>query len=125
MELQARKAALIWLCLANDVMYHVMDLSSPTEIWKKMESRNMSVCSDKDLLSVSSCQPSYSHILNTRCSFYMTSNKNWFDSYTSGDFGLVYMGNNKTSAIAGKGRSRFRCMMVLFGLYMMSYMFQN
>ena len=53
-ELQKRTVALIRLCLADNVTYHVMDLSSPVEVWKKLESGNISVCSDEDLLSVSS-----------------------------------------------------------------------
>ena len=41
-ELEAKAVAVIRLCLANDVMYHVMDDESPAEIWLKLESRYMS-----------------------------------------------------------------------------------
>ena len=63
-ELQARTAALIWLCLADAVIYHVMDLSSLVEVWKKVESRNMPVCSNGDLLLVSSRKFSDSWVLD-------------------------------------------------------------
>ncbi|KAE8699066.1 hypothetical protein F3Y22_tig00110597pilonHSYRG01396 [Hibiscus syriacus] len=41
-ELQQRVAGTIRLCLADEVMYHVMHLSSPDEIWRKLESQFMS-----------------------------------------------------------------------------------
>ncbi|KAL6327919.1 hypothetical protein AAG906_027330 [Vitis piasezkii] len=41
-DLKAKTATTIKLCLANDVMYHVMDEESPTAIWLKLESRYMS-----------------------------------------------------------------------------------
>ena len=37
-DLEAKAAATIRLCLANDVMYHVMDEESPVAIWLKLES---------------------------------------------------------------------------------------
>ncbi|KAL6314158.1 hypothetical protein AAG906_011900 [Vitis piasezkii] len=42
MDLEAKAAATIRLCLANDVMYHVTDEESPAAIWLKLESRYMS-----------------------------------------------------------------------------------
>ncbi|KAE8732732.1 hypothetical protein F3Y22_tig00001750pilonHSYRG00022 [Hibiscus syriacus] len=41
-ELQQRAAGTIRLCLSDEVMYHVMHLSSPDEIWRKLESQFMS-----------------------------------------------------------------------------------
>ena len=41
-DLEAKTLTTIRLCLANDVMYHVMDEESPTTIWLKLESRYMS-----------------------------------------------------------------------------------
>ena len=41
-DLEAKAAATIRLCLADDVMYHVMDKESPAAIWLKLESRYMS-----------------------------------------------------------------------------------
>ena len=41
-DLEANVAATIRLCLANDVMYHVMDEESLMAIWLKLESRYMS-----------------------------------------------------------------------------------
>ena len=34
----------------------------------------------------------------------MTPNRQWFTTYKSGNFGSVYMGNNKTCAIVGMGQ---------------------
>ncbi|KAG6675849.1 hypothetical protein I3842_15G125400 [Carya illinoinensis] len=36
-ELEAKAVATIRLCLADDVMYHVMDDESPAEVWLKLE----------------------------------------------------------------------------------------
>nr|CAN76612.1 hypothetical protein VITISV_040104 [Vitis vinifera] len=41
-DLEVKVAATIRLCLADDVMYHVMDEESPTAIWLKLESQYMS-----------------------------------------------------------------------------------
>ena len=41
-DLEAKVVATIRLCLANGVMYHVMDEESLTTIWLKLESRYMS-----------------------------------------------------------------------------------
>ncbi|KAE8654353.1 L-type lectin-domain containing receptor kinase IX.1 [Hibiscus syriacus] len=41
-ELQQRATRTIRLCLADEVMYHVMHLSSPDKIWRKLESQFMS-----------------------------------------------------------------------------------
>ncbi|OIW09522.1 hypothetical protein TanjilG_11644 [Lupinus angustifolius] len=37
-----RTAGTIRLCLSDEVMYHVMDLKSPTEVWETLEKRFMS-----------------------------------------------------------------------------------
>ena len=41
-DMQVRAAANIRLCLADQVMYHVMDEDSPKGIWDKLASRYMS-----------------------------------------------------------------------------------
>jgi len=41
-ELEARTVATIWLCLGDDVMYHVMDEESPVAVWLKLENQYMS-----------------------------------------------------------------------------------
>ncbi|RVX11676.1 Retrovirus-related Pol polyprotein from transposon TNT 1-94 [Vitis vinifera] len=41
-DLEAKVVATIRLCLADDVMYHVMNEESPAAIWLKLESRYMS-----------------------------------------------------------------------------------
>ena len=39
---ETRVAPTIRMCLADEVMYHVMDEESPATIWLKLESRYMS-----------------------------------------------------------------------------------
>ncbi|KAE8699949.1 hypothetical protein F3Y22_tig00110569pilonHSYRG00219 [Hibiscus syriacus] len=56
-ELQQRAAGTIRLCLADEVMYHVMHLSSPDEIWRKLENRAM--------ILLCSLSPSYKHMVTT------------------------------------------------------------
>ena len=41
-ELQQRAAGTIRLCLADEIMYHVMNLKSPGEVWTKLETQFMS-----------------------------------------------------------------------------------
>ena len=41
-DMEAKVATRIKLCLADDVMYHVMDEESPTTIWLKLENQYMS-----------------------------------------------------------------------------------
>ena len=41
-DMQVQAAATIRLCLADQVMYHVMDEDSPKGIWDKLASRYMS-----------------------------------------------------------------------------------
>ncbi|KAL0284885.1 UNVERIFIED_CONTAM: Retrovirus-related Pol polyprotein from transposon TNT 1-94 [Sesamum calycinum] len=41
-ELQQRMAGTIRLCLTDEIMYHVMNLKSPGEVWKKLEIHFMS-----------------------------------------------------------------------------------
>ena len=41
-DLEVKVVATIKFCLADDVMYHVMDEESPVAIWLKLESRYMS-----------------------------------------------------------------------------------
>ena len=41
--------------------------------------------------------------MDSGASFHLTSHREYFTSYTSGDFGYVRMGNRDTSTIVGKG----------------------
>ena len=41
--------------------------------------------------------------MDSGASFHLTSHKEYFTSYTSGDFGYVRMGNRDSSTIVGKG----------------------
>ena len=40
--MQAQACAIIRLCLSDQIMYHVMDKTSPKEIWDKLEEQLMS-----------------------------------------------------------------------------------
>ena len=46
-DMQVQAAATIRLCLADQVMYHVMDEDSPKGIWDKLANRYMSQVSDQ------------------------------------------------------------------------------
>jgi len=41
-EMQAQACATIRLCLTDQIMYHVMDITSPKKIWDKLEEQFMS-----------------------------------------------------------------------------------
>jgi hypothetical protein len=41
-EMQAQACATMRLCLADQIMYHVMDESSPMKIWDKLAEKFMS-----------------------------------------------------------------------------------
>jgi hypothetical protein len=42
LELQEKAAGLIRLCVSDEVMYHILDLTSPKEVLDKLESRYLS-----------------------------------------------------------------------------------
>ena len=75
------------------------DLSKSTNVVQNNDSDD----SDGDSLSISSSQLMDSWILDTGCSFHMTPNKDWFDLYSLGSFGFIYLGNDKACAITTKG----------------------
>jgi hypothetical protein len=58
---------------------------------------------DGDMLYVASNSehPMDSWILDSACSFQVTSNKDWFDTYISVNFGIVAMGNGAYCKITG------------------------
>ncbi|KAL4385189.1 hypothetical protein GQ457_15G016970 [Hibiscus cannabinus] len=67
-ELQQRAAETIRLCLADEVVYHVMNLTSPAEIWKKFESRFMYKTIEDEgraMTLLCSLPPSYEHMVTT------------------------------------------------------------
>lgn len=90
-DFQTRAEALIQLCLADDVMYHITNFSSPVEVWRKSErinemngdsskfsnivQNNDLDCSNRDLLLVLPHQTSDSWILDKGYLFHMTLNK--------------------------------------------------
>lgn len=60
--------------------------------------------SEGDVLSGSCSQLTDAWILDFRCSYNMTPNREWFTTYKSGNFGNVYMGNNKACVVVGRGQ---------------------
>ncbi|CAJ2662759.1 unnamed protein product [Trifolium pratense] len=60
--------------------------------------------SEGDLLCVSSSKCTDAWILDSSCSYHMTSNREWFTTFRSGSFGFVYLGDDKACAITGIGQ---------------------
>jgi hypothetical protein len=65
---------------------------------------------DGDMLSVASNseQPVDSWILDSACSFHVTPNRDWFDTYRSVNSGIVTMGNGAHCKITGIGNIRIK-----------------
>jgi hypothetical protein len=65
---------------------------------------------DGDMLSVASNSkhPVDSWILDSACSFHVTSNRDWFDTYRSVNSGIVTMGNGAHCKITGIGNIRIK-----------------
>ena len=63
-----------------------------------------------DMLSVASNleHPVDFWILDSACSFYVTPNKDWFDTYRSINYGIVTMGNGAHCKITGIGNIRIK-----------------
>ena len=41
-KLEVQAVSTIWLCLVDEVVYHILDEVSPTAVWSKLEERYMS-----------------------------------------------------------------------------------
>ncbi|KAL0293416.1 UNVERIFIED_CONTAM: Retrovirus-related Pol polyprotein from transposon TNT 1-94 [Sesamum radiatum] len=65
-------------------------------------------CSDGDMLSVSTNQFMDAWILDSRCSYHITPNREWFTSYRSGNSGSVYLGDDRCCSIVGIGDVRIK-----------------
>ena len=65
---------------------------------------------DGDMLSVmsSSEQLTDAWILDSACSYHMTPNKDWFDTYRAVDSGSVLMGNDASCKVIGIGNVRIK-----------------
>jgi hypothetical protein len=65
---------------------------------------------DGDMLSVASTSEHLvnSWLLDSSCSFYVTSNRGWFDTYRSVNSGIVTMGNGAHCTITGIGNIKIR-----------------
>ena len=61
-------------------------------------------CSEDDLLCVSSVKCTDAWVLDSGCSYHMTPHREWFNSFKSGDFGYVYLGDDKPCIIKGMGQ---------------------
>ena len=60
------------------------------------------------LVSSSSDHLIDSWILDSACSYHMTSNKDWFNTYKSVNFGFVLMGNDASCKVAGIGNIKIK-----------------
>lgn len=56
-----------------------------------------------DLLCVQELKNDRCWMLDSRCSFHMTPNRDWFKSFKEVTRGLVILGNNKTCKFLGIG----------------------
>ncbi|KAL0315509.1 UNVERIFIED_CONTAM: hypothetical protein Sradi_5429100 [Sesamum radiatum] len=65
-------------------------------------------CSDGDMLSISTNQYVDAWILDFGCSYHITPNREWFSSHTSGNFGSVYLGDDRYCNIIGVGDVRIK-----------------
>ena len=65
-------------------------------------------CSDGDMLSVSTNQFMDAWILDSRCSYHIMPNREWFTSYRSAYFGYVYLGDDRCCNIVGIGEVRIK-----------------
>ena len=53
-----------------------------------------------------------SWIMDLACSYHVTPNKDWFDTYTLVNFGSILMGNDALCRVVGMGIPELRCLMV-------------
>lgn len=61
-------------------------------------------CSEEDFLCISSLKCIDAWILDSGCFCHMTPHREQFNSFKSGYFGFVYLGDDKTCTIIGKGK---------------------
>ena len=47
-------------------------------------------------------------MLDSASSYHVTSKREWFSSYKSGDFGVVYLGNDTSYGVVGVGDVKFK-----------------
>ena len=47
-------------------------------------------------------------MLDSASSYHVTSKREWFSSYKSGDFGVVYLGNDTSYRVVGVGDVKFK-----------------
>ena len=64
--------------------------------------------SDEDALLLSIESVDDSLVLDSGASFHATPHRGYFIDYVQGDFGLVYLGDNKPCQIARKGKVKIK-----------------
>ncbi|KAL0294146.1 UNVERIFIED_CONTAM: Retrovirus-related Pol polyprotein from transposon TNT 1-94 [Sesamum calycinum] len=69
----------------------------------KVVQNDGSDCSNGDILSVSTNQYVDAWILDSGCSYHITPNREWFSSYRAGNYGSVYLGDDRCCNIVGVG----------------------
>lgn len=64
-------------------------------------------CGEEDLLCISSTKCIDAWILDSGCFYHLTPYWEWSNSFKSGDFGIAYLGDDKTCTIIRKGKIKF------------------
>ena len=64
--------------------------------------------SEEDALFLSLERVNDSWVLDFGASFHATPHRGYFVDYVQGDFGLVYLGDNGTCQIVGKGKFKIK-----------------
>ena len=79
---------------------------------KEKESSSASYVEDgyesAEVLNISESSTNNNWILDSGCSFHMTPNKSWFETYEQIDGGSVLLGNNKACKVIGLGTVRLK-----------------
>lgn len=65
-------------------------------------------CSDAEVLCVTNLKDNTCWVLDSGCSFHMSPNKCWFETFEDIDGGQVVLGNNKACQVRGIGSIRFK-----------------
>ncbi|XP_075499116.1 uncharacterized protein LOC142537491 [Primulina tabacum] len=61
-----------------------------------------------DVLCTSNCKSDNCWILDSGCSFHLSPNKDWFETFNESNGGQVMLGNNKSCRVNGSGTIRLR-----------------
>ena len=61
-----------------------------------------------EILTVSNEKSGEAWMLDSASSYHVTSKREWFSSYKSGDFGVVYLGDDTSYRVVGVGDVKFK-----------------